>query len=67
MTGDATKSPFERLKQYYDTEALSCPDCGYADTDGEWETETNGRVVEYHHECPTCGTLQQHTVHLDEA
>jgi len=66
MTVDSSLSPFERLKRYYDESELACPDCGYEDTEGEWETETNGGVVEYRHECPTCGQVQHHTVELSD-
>ncbi|WP_276258556.1 HVO_0649 family zinc finger protein [Haloglomus litoreum] len=62
MTVD--RSPMERLQSYYDDEELVCPECGFEDDPGSWESETDGRQVHYHHECPSCGAVREHTLDL---
>ena len=64
MTPDASRSAFERLKRRYDHTERVCPECGYEDPDGGWESETDGHVVAYHHECPNCGAVREHVVQL---
>lgn len=64
MTEDRTRSAFERLQEHYDHEELICPDCGFEDEEGSWTSETDGRVVEYSHECPSCGAVREHTIDL---
>lgn len=64
MVSDGSRSTLERLRQYYDHEELVCPECGYEDEDGSWESETNGREVDYYHECPRCGAIREHTLDL---
>lgn len=66
MANDPNRSAFERLKEHYDHEELVCPDCGFEDEDGSWASETDGSVIEYSHECPSCGALREHTVDLSE-
>jgi predicted RNA-binding Zn-ribbon protein involved in translation (DUF1610 family) len=56
----------ERLRDHYDDEELVCPECGYEDEEGAWESETDGSVVEYYHECPSCGAVREHTIDLQE-
>jgi len=66
MTTEHSRSALERLREYYDHEELVCPDCGYEDADGSWRSETDGDVVEYHHECPQCGAVRSHTLDVHE-
>lgn len=49
------RSPFEQLRSHYEEGDLACPECGYEDTEGEWET-TTGDTVRYRHLCPSCGS-----------
>lgn len=59
------RSPFERLKNHFDESDLNCPDCGYFDEEGAWESRTDGTVVVYSHECPSCGSIQHRTVDIE--
>lgn len=65
MSDTNNRSAFERLKAHYDHEELVCPECGYEDEDGQWVSETDGSVVKYNHECPSCGAVRAHTIDLD--
>jgi len=65
MVNDESRTAFEQLKRYYDQKELLCPECGYEDDEGAWESETDGRVVEYFHECPSCGAVREHTIELN--
>lgn len=65
MTADSDRSPMERLRNYYDHEELVCPECGFEDETGTWESETDGQEVHYSHECPSCGAVREHTLRLD--
>ncbi|WP_435335882.1 HVO_0649 family zinc finger protein [Haloarchaeobius sp. TZWWS8] len=60
------RSPMERLRLHYDHQELTCPECGYEDEDGHWESETNGREVHYHHRCPQCDAVREHTLSLSK-
>ena len=53
----------ERLREHYDVE-LVCPDCGYEDGGGRWNATTNGAEIAYRHECPSCGSVNEHTFTL---
>ncbi|MFC7069656.1 HVO_0649 family zinc finger protein [Halobaculum lipolyticum] len=64
MSEEKSRSPLERLKQYYDHEELTCSECGYEDADGEWHSETDGSRVHYYHECPRCDAVDEHTIRL---
>ncbi len=66
MTSDESRTALERLKTYYDHEELVCPECGYEDEEGSWEGETDGSVVEYYHECPSCSAVREHTLDLHD-
>ena len=55
----------ERLRNYYDHEELVCPDCGFEDETSSWESETDGQVVRYSHECPSCGAVREHALSVD--
>lgn len=61
------RSAFERLKDHFDQTELECPDCGYFDEEGEWETETDGSTITYRHECPDCGSVQTKTLDLESS
>jgi predicted RNA-binding Zn-ribbon protein involved in translation (DUF1610 family) len=65
MSRDDTRSAFDQLRQYYDQSELVCPDCGFEDDEGSWEGETDGSQVHYFHECPSCGSVREHTVSLE--
>lgn len=64
MTVEPDRSPLERLRNYYDHEELVCPECGYEDEEGSWESETDGHLVHYYHECPRCDAVREHTLEL---
>ncbi|WP_436929006.1 HVO_0649 family zinc finger protein [Halosimplex halobium] len=66
MTSDGPGSALEKLRDYYDHEELVCPDCGYEDEGGSWDSETDGEVVEYTHECPECGAVREHTLEVGD-
>ena len=57
-------TPFERLNARYDDEELTCPKCGYVDDDVSWQTEADGRRINYRHLCPGCGYVRTRTVTL---
>lgn len=59
------RSPFEQLRSHYEEGDLACPECGYEDTEGEWET-TTGDTVRYRHLCPSCGSTQTRTLSVTE-
>ena len=58
-------SALERLRRRYETTQKRCPDCGFVDEEGNWTSRTNGRLVVYHHVCPSCGAGREHTFRLD--
>ena len=66
MTNDDGRTALERLRSHYDDVELVCPECGYEDEEGGWESETDGSVVEYYHECPSCAAVREHTLDLRE-
>lgn len=59
-------SPFEQLRSHYDEADLACPECGYEDTEGEWEATTTGDTVQYRHVCPSCGATQTRTLSVNQ-
>ncbi|EJN61134.1 hypothetical protein SAMN04487950_3928 [Halogranum rubrum] len=63
---DHERSPFEKLKHHYEETDLECHECGYDDTEGEWQTQTTGDTVEYRHVCPSCGAIQRRTLSVGE-
>ncbi|MFB6292832.1 MAG: HVO_0649 family zinc finger protein [Halonotius sp.] len=65
MSPNAGSTPLEQLKSYYDHEELVCPECGHEDEPGSWDSETNGAVVHYTHECPSCGAVREHDIELE--
>lgn len=67
MTTRSNRSALERLKAYYDDEDRACTACGFVDDETDWDGATDGRVVEYSHECPCCGAVMEHTVGLTSA
>jgi hypothetical protein len=66
MTSNDSRSPFERLKEYYDHEELVCRECGFEDEEGTWEAETDGGNIVYHHTCPKCDTVREHRIELSD-
>ncbi|WP_128904313.1 HVO_0649 family zinc finger protein [Halorubrum amylolyticum] len=49
-------SAFDRLRARLDGRSRACEECGFVDEEGAWEAVTTGATVEYHRECPSCGT-----------
>lgn len=64
MATHGKRSALEQLKEYYDHQELVCSECGFEDEEGTWEGQTNGGVVEYYHECPSCRATRGHTIDL---
>jgi len=54
----------ERVRRRYETTDKKCPDCGYVDEEGNWESRTNGQQLVYRHVCPSCGATREHTFNL---
>jgi|AntRauTorcE11898_2_1112593.scaffolds.fasta_scaffold02447_3 transposase len=67
MATSSKRSALERLKAYYDDRERVCTACGFVDDETNWAGATNGRVVEYSHECPCCRAVMEHTVDLRSA
>ena len=67
MVTRSKRSALEGLKAYYDRQARVCPECGYEDEAGNWTGETNGGVVAYQHECPSCRAVAERTITLSAA
>lgn len=53
----AGTTPFDRLRDRLDRDALRCPACGYNDDEGHWAADTTGAHVRYSHECPSCRAI----------
>lgn len=54
----------DRLRNRYERTEKKCPDCGYVDRNGNWESETDGKKIVYRHVCPSCGADRTHTFDL---
>lgn len=65
-TQGAGSNPFERLTSHFEGTAMTCPECGYEDDDGEWLSKTDGSRVLYQHICPNCAKVRQRTYTLSE-
>lgn len=59
------RSHFEWLRRRYEDTEKKCPECGYVDEDGNWESRTDGQQVVYHHVCPSCRASREHTFRFD--
>ena len=57
-------SAFESLRSHYETEELTCPECGHEDEDGQWQAETTGCRISYRHMCPSCGAVDKRELRL---
>ena len=66
MVSDSSRSPFERLKEYYDHEEFVCQECGFEDEEGTWDAEADGADIVYTHTCPKCGAEREHTMELPD-
>ena len=64
MRNRGSMSPFERLRERYETTEKKCPACGYIDTEGNWTTRKDGRRIVYHHVCPSCDAEREHVFKL---
>lgn len=58
------RSHFDRLRRRYEETEKKCPECGYVDDEGSWESRTDGRRVVYQYVCPSCDAGRQHTFTL---
>ncbi|GAB7093250.1 hypothetical protein JCM30237_04020 [Halolamina litorea] len=67
MVTRSIRSALEGLRAYYDTRERVCTACGFEVDEGSWVSETNGSVVMYHYECPSCHAVMEHTVTLSAA
>ncbi|WP_226007448.1 HVO_0649 family zinc finger protein [Natrinema salinisoli] len=54
----------ERIRRRYETTDKKCPDCGYVDEKGNWESRTDGKQLVYRHVCPSCDATREHTFNL---
>jgi predicted RNA-binding Zn-ribbon protein involved in translation (DUF1610 family) len=66
MASHGNRSPFERLKSYYQRAEPVCPACGYEDEEGGWTAETDGSGVVYRHTCPSCGAEREYSVQFTD-
>ncbi|MFA9417373.1 HVO_0649 family zinc finger protein [Natrinema sp. HArc-T2] len=57
-------TPLEWARQRYEHTDKKCPDCGYVDEEGNWESRTDGRRIVYRHVCPSCGASREHVFTL---
>ncbi|MFC6907028.1 HVO_0649 family zinc finger protein [Halalkalicoccus tibetensis] len=63
--GPTARSPFERVRDRYENSEKKCPDCGYIGEDGEWKSETDGRVIVYQYRCSSCNATRRHVFNLE--
>ncbi|WP_246999540.1 HVO_0649 family zinc finger protein [Halosolutus gelatinilyticus] len=54
----------ERVRRRYETTEKKCPECGYVDESGNWESRTDGSRIVYRHVCPGCDASREHTFKL---
>lgn len=54
-----------RVRDRYEQTDKKCPDCGYVDEAGNWESETDGRRIVYRYVCPSCGSAREHTFDIE--
>jgi predicted RNA-binding Zn-ribbon protein involved in translation (DUF1610 family) len=54
----------DRLRTHYDNVDMVCPECGYEDSDGSWQSEMSGKRIDYRHLCPSCGAIRRRTIRL---
>lgn len=66
MASHGTRSPFERLRTYYQRAEPVCRACGYEEEEGGWTAETDGSGVVYRHACPSCGAEREHRVQFTD-
>jgi len=55
----------DRIRARYERTEKRCPECGYVDEEGNWESETDGRRIVYRHVCPSCGSAREHTFRIE--
>lgn len=58
------RSAFESFRQRYEETRKRCPECGYVDEEGNWESKTDGSQVVYRYVCPSCNAVREHTFDL---
>jgi predicted RNA-binding Zn-ribbon protein involved in translation (DUF1610 family) len=65
MAGDAHRgtTALDRLRERFDAEATTCPECGYED-EGGWRAAATGDRIVYRHLCPSCGARRSRTLRL---
>jgi predicted RNA-binding Zn-ribbon protein involved in translation (DUF1610 family) len=56
-------SALDRLRERFDADDATCPECGYED-EGGWRAATTGDRVVYRHLCPSCGAQRTRTLRL---
>lgn len=63
----AYRSPFERLRQTYETDSV-CGACGHhaTDSEGGWRVSTTGSRVRYQFVCPVCEAVETRELHLGD-
>ncbi|SEW31578.1 HVO_0649 family zinc finger protein [Natrinema salifodinae] len=54
------RTPLERIRTRYENTDKKCPECGYVDESGNWESKTDGRTLVYRHVCPSCDASREH-------
>ncbi|WP_284009155.1 HVO_0649 family zinc finger protein [Haloarcula pelagica] len=54
-------SPLARIQNRYEGTKKKCPECGFVDEAGNWDSRTNGGKIVYRHTCPSCDAEREHT------
>ncbi|WP_090376402.1 HVO_0649 family zinc finger protein [Natronobacterium texcoconense] len=58
------RSPFDRLREKFDSSELECRQCGYHASDGGWRVTTSGNRVQYQFVCPACDAVETREMRL---
>ncbi|GAA0232655.1 HVO_0649 family zinc finger protein [Halobaculum roseum] len=48
-------------------EAPTCPECGYTDDGGDWQTAYREQQLVYRHSCPRCAAIDTRVLRFDGA
>ena len=57
-------SPLAQMRARLDATRRTCGECGYEDTEGSWEANTDGRRVTFEHVCPSCDATDRYVVRM---
>ncbi|RQG98557.1 HVO_0649 family zinc finger protein [Natrarchaeobius oligotrophus] len=57
-------SPFEQLREKFDSSELECRRCGFRDSDSGWRVTTSGSRVRYQFVCSSCHAVETRELRL---